>query len=70
MWASHIRDFQYGLWINLWIRGSKPVDKVVDKIVDKSGLWISGVVIHILSPGFCELSTFLSTGGMGAAGLR
>ena len=46
------------------------MDKVVDRIVDKSGLWISGVVIHILSTVFRELSTFLSTGSMGAAGLR
>jgi flavodoxin len=29
------------LWINLWIRGVKPVDKSVDKIVDNSSLWIT-----------------------------
>jgi hypothetical protein len=30
-----------GLWINLWIRGVKPVDKPVDNFVDNSDLWIS-----------------------------
>jgi hypothetical protein len=29
-----------GLWINLWIKGVKPVDKPVDKPVENSGLWL------------------------------
>ena len=29
------------LWINLWIRGVKPVDNFVDNFVDKSCLWIT-----------------------------
>jgi hypothetical protein len=29
------------LWINLWIKGVKPVDKPVEDFVDNSGLWIT-----------------------------
>jgi hypothetical protein len=40
LWTSGWQPLA-GLWINLWIKGVKPVDKPVDKPVENCGLWIS-----------------------------